>query len=194
MNMQAWTANEERRPLKSIGMWSDWYPGFWRNWVWERGLGAWLCLYCPRFLVSLEGPLGSRGGCTGCSALEGSVGEDPLRELMLGLVEAGSCSPVLRVNLQSWREERGVNNIDNLIVCHTDQRSRAPFQLRKLLEHNRFKNIQGVFGIFSCLLRFLIVTNCPGCISPRQYTIVTQHGTVSPFSIRCQIALHCVEG
>lgn len=44
--------------------------------------------------------LGSRGGGVCCDSLHSSVGQDALRELLLGFGEAGSCSPVLGVNLR----------------------------------------------------------------------------------------------
>lgn len=50
-------------------------------------------------LVPLEDSLGSTGCSTGCSSLDASVGQDPLRELLLGPAEAGTCSSVLRVDL-----------------------------------------------------------------------------------------------
>lgn len=45
-------------------------------------------------LVPLERSLGGGGGSGRRSTLEVSVSEDTLRELLLGLLEAGACPPV----------------------------------------------------------------------------------------------------
>lgn len=46
-------------------------------------------------LVPAEGSLGSRGGGTSCSRLEGPVGQNALGELLLGFTEAGPGPSVL---------------------------------------------------------------------------------------------------
>jgi len=50
-------------------------------------------------LIPAKGSLGRGGGCTGCSRLDRSVGQDAAGELLLGLGEAGTGPPVLRVDL-----------------------------------------------------------------------------------------------
>lgn len=47
-----------------------------------------------------DGSLGSRGGSVRRNGLHGPIGQDALRELLLGLGEAGSCPPVLGVDLK----------------------------------------------------------------------------------------------
>lgn len=49
--------------------------------------------------VLLKGSSSGRGGGGGRSGLEGSVGHDALRELLLCLLETRTCSPVLSVDL-----------------------------------------------------------------------------------------------
>lgn len=50
-------------------------------------------------LAPAKGSLGSGAGSSGRCRLEGPVGQDPLGELLLGLGEAGTCPPVLRMDL-----------------------------------------------------------------------------------------------
>ncbi len=50
-------------------------------------------------LIPAEDSLCSGGGGARCSSLDRSVGQDFLRELLLGFGEAGTCPSVLRVDL-----------------------------------------------------------------------------------------------
>ena len=57
----------------------------------------------PLVLVgALESPLSGGGGCRGSGRLEGLVGEHALGELLLGLLEAGSCTAVIAVHLYGY--------------------------------------------------------------------------------------------
>lgn len=84
------------------GCWSDQRP------VWG-GKGAGDCLISP---TPAKHPLSSRGGGICSDGLDGSVGHDFLGELLLGLGEAGTGPPVLRVHLRgkgtAIREEAGL--------------------------------------------------------------------------------------
>lgn len=53
-----------------------------------------------------KGSLGSGGGSICCNSLDSSVSQDSLGELLLGLGEAGTCPPVLRVDLGEWEKGR----------------------------------------------------------------------------------------
>ena len=48
------------------------------------------------------GTRSGRGGCRGSGRLEGLVGEHALGELLLGLLEAGSCTAVIAVHLYGY--------------------------------------------------------------------------------------------
>lgn len=55
-----------------------------------------------------KGSLGSGGGSICCNSLDSSVSQDSLGELLLGLGEAGTCPPVLRVDLGEWEKGHGL--------------------------------------------------------------------------------------
>ena len=53
----------------------------------------------PVLVAALEGPLSCGSGYRGGGRLEGFVGEHALGELLLGLLETGSCAAVIAVHL-----------------------------------------------------------------------------------------------